>query len=332
MTLGVNKNELDDKFLSDQANAVQNRIKQLAPSFTFEELWQLHRQTDSKSTRKGMLVLKAAVICMLLLFSGSMIFPSVGVALKKIFFIELLYEKTGGFGNGLSQIEQKNLSISTDLSVTDKDIKFTINEIFYDGIQIVVSYEVEFLKKKERISEEDAVVFYDLKIEGDRATMMSTHAFTVTGDHTFVGTTIINTSPLPEHPKLYMHISRVGNTDGVWNVSIPLSMEKTSPLIKTFRPLISASVGNKKFTVEKIISTPVTTQLLIKTEYTGELFYTLKDDKGVPFDPAGGGMGGGGEELVNFGPPSAANPKPQYVTLIVKESNESTEVKIPLEW
>lgn len=79
-----------------------------------------------------------------------------------------------------------------------------------------------------------------------------------------------------------MHVSRVGNTDGVWNVSIPLSMEKTSPLIKTFRPLLSASVGNKKFTVEKITSTPVTTQLLIKTEYTGELFYTLKDDKGVP--------------------------------------------------
>ncbi|MFC5648043.1 DUF5643 domain-containing protein [Paenibacillus solisilvae] len=149
--------------------------------------------------------------------------------------------------------------------------------------------------------------------------MISTHVFTITGDHTFVGTTVINTSPLPEHPKLNMLVSRVAKTDGTWNVSIPLSMEKISNHIKTFRPQISASIGNKKFTIEKIISTPVTTQFLIKTKYTGELFYTLKDDKGLPFVPAGGGMGGGGEELVNFGPLSAANPKPQYITLVVHE-------------
>jgi hypothetical protein len=339
MRLDEKQQELEHEFLSDQTKAVPKRIQQLTPSFSFEELWQLHQQTDRSNSKNGqarksvqrkwVLALQAAVLGTVLLFGGSLISPAIGTALKKIRFIELLYEKAGEkgsiFNNGLSQIEQKQLSTSTDLSMTDKEIKFTVADIFYDGIQIVISYEVEFLNKKEKIDEQDAAVYIDYGIEGAQPTMMSTHQFTITGDHSFVGTTVINTAPLPEHPKLNLLVSRIGNTNGNWNVSVPLSEDKTSPLTLTFRPQISASYENKSFTVDQIIATPVTTQLVIKTAYTGELSYTLKDDLEIPFEH-GGGMGGDGEEHLNFSPPSAINPKPRYVTLLVKESQPGTTI------
>lgn len=311
------------------ADAVQNRMSHLRPSGSFETLWQrfeksalgepkVHHPGFKLVRRKWLLIVNAFVLCTVIVIGAWLLSPSVGAALQKSKFIELLYKSSGAsFDNGLEQIEQQNLSTQTNIAIIDKDIRLTIANAFYDGVQIVVNYEVEFLKGKKNLTSYDAAMYYKLKIEDAQPTMMSTHVFTITGDHTFVGTTLINTSVLPEHPKLTMLVERIGSIRGNWNVTIPLSTEKTELLTSKFRPQISGTYQDKHFTVDEIIFTPVSTQLVVKNDdLDHKLFYWIKDDLETQFDSAGG-QSGNGEARMNFGPPSAINPKPPFVTMMI---------------
>jgi hypothetical protein len=333
MTLNANHEKREIEFPSDVAKAVQNRMKLLTPPSSFEYLWHLYQQSNRGNQRAGhlliptkrrkwILVINVAVLCMVFVFGAGMISQTFGATLKKIPFIELLYKHLGGLPNGLEQIEQNNLSTSVNLSATNKDIKFTVADVFYDGFQIVINYEVDFLNNQTKLSPEDATMNYNYKIEGAHPTMMSTHVFTITGDHTFVGTTLIDTATLPDQPKITMSVNQIGNTKGNWKVTVPLSSEKSSRLTTTFRPELSATFKNKTITVNKITFTPVTTQLEIKSEER-DLSYKLKDDLETAFESAGG-RGGNGEHFLGFSPASQINPKPRFLTLVVMDTSGAT--------
>lgn len=328
MTLQTDKKGKAQDGSMESSEAVQSRLKQLGPSFTFEELWELHKQSVGKSRpsiwrritlrKKWIVVGNAVVLCAILLVGIGMYSPSIGTALKKVFFIDLFYKSLrGGMDNGLYQIEKKNLGTATDASVTDQNIQLTVAEVFYDGIQFVVNYQVDYLKKK-KITEEDAAVYYNYKFKDAHPTMIGTHAFTITGDHTFVGTTVFNTQPLPENARLHITIRRIGNTDGNWDVTVPVSLDKTKPLAKIVRPQIASSYEGKKFVIDQLTFTPVGTQVVFKTEHLKSLYYLLEDDLETRFFLVGG-MGGNGEDRSNFAPLSEVNPKPPYVTLLVGE-------------
>ncbi|XOK61950.1 DUF4179 domain-containing protein [Paenibacillus elgii] len=312
----------------ESSEALESRLKQLGPSFTFEELWELHQQSVERSRpsiwrritlrKKWIVVGNAVVLCAILLVGIGLYSPNVGAALKKVFFIDLFYKNVrGGMDSGLYQIERQNLGTATDVSVTDQNIQLTVAEVFYDGIQFVVNYQVDYLKKK-KITEEDAAVYYNYKFKDAHPTMIGTHAFTITGDHAFIGTTVFNTEPLPENARLQIEIRRIGTTDGNWDVTVPVSLNKAKPLTKIVRPQIAGDYEGKKFMVDQITFTPVGTQVVIKTDHSGSLSYFLEDDLETRLTDAGGGMGGNGEDRNNFSPLSEINPKPAYVTLLVK--------------
>ncbi|WP_054974914.1 DUF4179 domain-containing protein [Paenibacillus sp. A3] len=328
MTLQTDKKGKAQDWSMESSEAVQSRLKQVGPSFTFEELWELHKQSVGKSRpstfgqitlrKKWMIVGNAVILSAILLVGIGLYSPSIGAALKKVFFIDLFYKSVQGImDNGLYQIEKQNLGTATDVSVTDQNIQLTVAEVFYDGIQFVVNYQVDYLKKK-KITEEDAAVYYDYEFEGASPQMGGTHAFTITGDHSFVGTTVFDTEPLPENARLHIVIRRIGTIDGNWDVTVPVSLDKTKPFTKIVRPQITGSYEDKTFVVDQITFTPVGTQVVVKTDQLMSLYYFLEDDLETRFDRAGG-MGGNGEERSNFSPLSEINPKPQYVTLIVGE-------------
>ncbi|NEN80728.1 DUF4179 domain-containing protein [Paenibacillus elgii] len=323
MTLQTDKKGKAQDWSTESSEGVQSRLKQLGPSFTFEELWELHKQSVGKSRpsakgsmtlrKKGMILGYAVIVCAILLTGVGLYSPSVGAALQKVFFIDLFYKNVrGGMDSGLYQIEKQNLGTATDVSVTDQDIRLTVAEVFYDGIQFVINYQVDYLKKQ-KIKEEDAAVYYKYKFEDAHPAMIGTHAFTITGDHTFIGTTVFNTEPLPENARLHIEIRRIGTTDGNWDVTVPVSLDKTKPFIKIVRPQITGAYEDKKFMIDQITFTPVGTQVVIKTDHSGSLSYFLEDDLETRFDNAGG-IGN------NFSPLSEINPKPPYVTLLVHDS------------
>ncbi|MCZ8521173.1 DUF4179 domain-containing protein [Paenibacillus caseinilyticus] len=213
--------------------------------------------------------------------------PGVSAALRRIPMIELLYQKAGEnsllLSHGLDRIWEQELSTAVNLSVTDQDIRFTVTDVFYDGVQIVVSYEVEYLKMERKMTEQEVGVYYDYSIVGAHPTLSGTHEYTITGDHTFVCTTIIESDPLPDHPLLHVEVPRIGDTYGQWNVTVPLSLAKTAPGTHVIRPALVSSYRGMEFTVDEVKLTPVSTQLVIKTNYHQQLGFMLLDDLDTPW-------------------------------------------------
>ncbi|AEI44058.1 DUF4179 domain-containing protein [Paenibacillus mucilaginosus] len=315
---------------------VSQRMHKLSPSFPFETVWEIHQsQAASESSPRRVSnskrkMVKAAVLLFgaIAAAGAAVMSPGVSASLKQIPFVEMLYEKAGQHTLlselGMEDIWKKELSTTTSLSVTDQDIRFTVADVYYDGIQIVLSYQVEYLGRTDPITENDAGVYYQYRILGARPTLSGTHEFTITGDRTFVGTTIINVEPLPENPRLRFEVPRIGDIYGDWSVTVPLSLDKTSLQIHVVRPNLRSSYEGMDFTVEEIRFTPVSTQMVVKTEYTypkeQTLWFNLLDDLDTLLPLSGGGVSGNGEVRENFSSLPNINPRPEFVTLVVGRS------------
>ncbi|MBB6674923.1 DUF4179 domain-containing protein [Cohnella nanjingensis] len=299
--------------------AVQERLSKLSPSVPFEQIWDRHRQ--AKRPRRSRTAIRFAVpalalsLVVVLLAWGSLS-PAVGAAFNRIPFIEMLIKK-GGYNNGLGEIERLHLSEPVEKVVTDRNIQLTVVEAFYDGVQIAVSYRVDYLKE-DAITEQDVGVYYHMGIQGAEPTMMATHENTITGDRTFVGTILISLTgaEMPDRPVLQLDINRIGKTSGNWNVAVPLSAKRSAPNTKTFHPGIEASVGDHRFRVEKVTITPVTTLVVVRSD-DNELAYRLEDDLETRLYDAGGGGAISGEKELHFDPPAEINARPRYLTLLV---------------
>lgn len=317
----------EDVLIRLAVESIPDRIGHLTPSSSFDEVWQRHQLTLEgqsnhyylKMKKRVVVSVSAIVIALVCIVTAGFISPEVRAAFGKFPFIKMLLEDGGLEEQGLSRIEKQDLGVPVNQSVTDKDIQFTMDEVFYDGIQIVLNYDVKYLHKKGKITDKDSGVYYTLHIIGARPNMISTHKFSIVGDSTFMGSTLIDAYQYLDGYQLQMDISKIGQTKGNWTVKVPLSVVKTDPQTKTFFPNKSFMSNNNKMTVERITMTPVTTQVVITSNGTGPDYkfnFGLRDDLQTQFTP-GGGLGGSGEYIGNFGPPPAINPEPQFVSIMV---------------
>ncbi|WP_238651666.1 DUF4179 domain-containing protein [Paenibacillus piscarius] len=255
--------------------------------------------------------------------------PQIAEALRVIPFFDYLYAKDVYTAN-FKVIEQKQLSSPVGLEARDQGITFEMAEVYYDGIQLVLNYEVTYPESSPPITEQDAEVYYDLQLRDHEPQSISTHDFTITGDHTFVGTTrqSFGDKDLPSQLTLDMTIDAIGATKGNWDLTIPLDASKSKALTSTVYPKdLNFTYRKSLYTLEKLILGPVNTQVIVRNLYPREkLNVLLEDDKGTLYTDQGGGATND-YYYFNFTPLTALNPEPAYVTLIVTESLENGEVK-----
>ncbi|MBE9916399.1 DUF4179 domain-containing protein [Paenibacillus donghaensis] len=325
-----------DALLRSKTQEMPDRLGNLVPHSTFQAVWGKHHQflmqNGVRSKRKKRWGIAACGLVMAIIVAGTAFYtsPEVRAALAKFPFMKMLL-KDGEFKEhyGLSQIEKQDLGVKLNRSVTDQNIRFTVDEVFYDGIQIVLNYDVEYLNAKEKINKKDANIFYKLAITGSEPTMMSTHKITILNDHAFIGSTLIDAFQYLDGYQLQMNISQIGQVKGNWSVTIPLSVSKTDPHTKTFFPNKEFEIGGKKRKVERITMTPVTTQIVIRSEDNtklGSLSFDLRDNLHTSLYGTGG-MGGDGEYTYNFGPPSSTNPYPESIDIIVQQLDWVSPIK-----
>lgn len=315
-------------------------LGELQPSFSFEQLWEKHLSRGAERItifRKWSIGLVAMAVAFVLVIGSSFFYPSFGEALRHISFIDMLYEK-GRFPSGLEQIEKKNLSSKGDASVTDHGIEFKIDEVFYDGIQLVLNYEVNFPPDGPKITDKDAAVYYSLDFAEKRAVLNSiyTHEFTITGDHSFVGTTLFSfgQSEMPDSLNLNMVIDRIGTQKGNWDVSLPLNRTKSDALAQTFYPGIKAAYQGTAFTVQKLVLAPAAVRLVLQTEDNYNMSkwsIQLQDDLGTYLEPGGGSGSENGQSIWDFSSLSDINPNPAYLTLVIRARNYSANPEPPKE-
>ncbi|MEK4515840.1 DUF4179 domain-containing protein [Paenibacillus sp. FSL H8-0122] len=317
----------------------EHMIHSMPSSVDFDELWQLHTGGVGKapryrhrlsSYRKWVIGATAA----LAVTAGSIIgigfvSPPVAEALRVIPFFDYLYAK-GAYTANLKVIEQKQLSSPVGLEAKDQGITFEMAEVYYDGIQLVLNYEVTYPASSPPISEKDAEVYYELHLRGHEPQSIYTHDFTITGDHTFIGTTrqSFGDKDLPGQLTLDMTINTIGATKGIWDLTIPLDASKSKALTSTVYPKdLNFTYRKSLYTLEKLTLGPVNTQVIMRNIYPREkLNVILQDDIGTLYTDQGGGATND-YYYFNFSPLTALNPKPAYVTLIVTEPLENGAVK-----
>lgn len=321
-----------DLSVRKHAGRIMSNWGRHAPTAPFEEVWNRYLSAAERTRRKNKIRRRwraaASSFFVLILLGGAVLFfsPEVRAALSRFPFMKMLLADGGFEEQGLSKIEKESLGVHVDASVIDRNIRFTMDEVFYDGVQIVLNYDVEYLDEKKKIDEKDVAVYYDLDFVGAEPTTMSTHKFTQLNDHAFIGSTLIDAYQYLDGYKLHMNISQIGQVKGDWSVTVPLSVSKTSTATKVFFPNQTVEANGTKRTVERITFTPVSTQIAIRTgEYQEhDISYRLRDDLQTDFATAGG-MGGHYEIIGNFGPLSAINPHPKYVEVLFNDPSEKAE-------
>jgi len=317
--------------LEKEANELLENQK---PSFSFDDVWKLHNDEPAGAKKKrfyspfvkwSLGIGVAALIFVGSLMGTGFISPQMANALRNIPFFDYLYS-AGGYSDGLIQIHNKKLStILTGATITDQDIEFRVVEVFYDGIQVVLNYEVNYPESSPDITDKEASVYYHINFEKIQPDLISTHEFTITSEHSFAGTTLMSfgsSEDLPDKVQLNLSVERIGTTPGKWDVSLPLSKEKSEAITKTIYPEVGFSLNNSNLTVEKLVFGPVSTQLVVKGDFEllDQFGFIIEDDIGTILSGHGGGGGSWSSRYANFSPLKDLNPKPRYITLIMIEN------------
>jgi hypothetical protein len=127
--------------------------------------------------------------------------------------------------------------------------------------------------------------------------------------------------PLPLQFTLHVHIQRIGNVEGPWDFSIPVSREKMAEVTRVIRPGVAATDGQTTFVVDEIDLEPNETVI--------EAVMTFPDDAGqIPgdgFNPDGftsvvltdeNGRRISGGRIVGWSPAGSRDGKNAYLATI----------------
>lgn len=341
MTTAKDRLDVESEAVTAQLQKeAEHMIHSMPSSVHFDELWQLHTGGVEKAPRgrHRLSPYRKRIIgatTALAVTAGSIIgigfiSPPVAEALRVIPFFDYLYAK-GGDREGFKSIEEKHLSSPTGAVIADQGITFHLVEEYYDGISLVLNYEVTYPSSSEPITGKEAAVFYKLNFVGHHPQTISTHDFTITGDHTFVGTTRLSfgDKDLPDQLRLNMSIDCIGTTRGNWDLSVLLDRAKSNALSTTVYPKnLDFMYDNSLYTLDKLTLGPVTSQVIVMNRYPDTwLNVMLEDDIGTLYMNQGGDGATNDYYYFNFSPLTALNPKPAYVTLIVTEPLENGAVK-----
>ncbi|MEK3836116.1 DUF4179 domain-containing protein [Paenibacillus sp. FSL R7-0128] len=341
MTIAKDRLDVESEVLSAHLQKeAEHIIHSMPSSVDFDQLWQLHTggvAQDRRDRRQASLFRKWVIgaTAALAVTAGSItgigfISPQVAEALRVIPFFDYLYAKGGG-REELKPIEEKHLSNPAGAVIADKGITFNLVEEYYDGISLVLNYEVTYPSSSAPITGKEAAVFYKLNFEGHDPQRISTHDFTITGDHTFVGTTRLSfgDKDLPDQLRLNMSIDCIGTTRGNWDVSVMLDRGKSAALSTTVYPKnLDFRYDNSLYTVDKLTLGPLTSQVILMKSYPHDwLNVMLEDDIGTLYMNKGGDGATDEYYYFNFSPLTAFNPKPEYMTLIVYETLENAQIK-----
>ncbi|WP_017815083.1 DUF4179 domain-containing protein [Paenibacillus shenyangensis] len=356
--------KLSNRELEELEASIQSEItsseQEWKTSLSFERIWsEYHTSNSKKEARYAKLrnrpKWQIAILCTLILGVGVLftaaLFPSIGEALRSISFVNRLYQ-SGLTNPEYQRIEQKQLADSLNDSVTDQGISLTVNDVFYDGVNILISYEVIDKEGKQRIKGSNPGPWLDYDFHGaNRNGAMTEPTNTLIDSNHLEGVAIISfiDDSLPDKMNVTLFCERITDVRGDWKLTIPISLQKSKPYTQTMYPDLPFTMNGRTLKVKKLILGPVSNQITITGDSLSsywEPMIQVMDDQGHVLAPAGGG-GSSGEIIRGFDPFTLQNPHPKYIKIIfndppkiasdgtsdaISPKRKSTTIKIPLHW
>lgn len=257
--------------------------------------------------------------------------PTMAQTLQKLPFVGTIFLKAGDKGLGKASVNSFTSNINQ--IVTDQNLSLNINEVLYDGYRLSISYDFQYINPEKSGTKEDVQQFNKL-VDGQSIIQLS---FQGQGqveeikEEDFLGISemklFINGEELPEYwastniekiqPNQYIGIAsididehfpeefdlsltvnRVGQTNGTWSFSIPVSRTLSDSKSYVFYPQEETKIGDITISMNEVALYPSATriQFRIKQPKSSSFFndynhnkimFRFLDHSGEPLDPLG---------------------------------------------
>lgn len=320
-----------------------------ATSISFEEVWESSSQPKSYFTRLLRLVslrkirykwrfTAISLVVMCVCISMTMLaFPAIGETLRGLSLVQRLHNQ-GNVSLDYTQMDRKHLVDSVNSSVVNQGIELRVDEVFYDGIHVIISYTVTDTEGKQRIQGSNPGPWLEYDFPG-----INTQGILIEPNNKLIdpnlleGTAVISfiSDDLPDNMNIILSSKRVTDTMGDWTLNVMASMQKSKRYTQTLYPATSVHLAGHDIQIQKIIFGPISNQITLTGADIDSYWIPsirMFDDKGRELKH-GGESGGIGVQYTSFDPFSEQNPKPAYVTIMIEEpkhyytKNHSTDTK-----
>jgi hypothetical protein len=180
---------------------------------------------------------------------------------------------------------EKGLSQTINKSASDKGITVTVNEVIFDGTQVSIGYIVQ----SEQVLDDNVNPSIGFKIDGKQPGNYGVGGNSERyDDHTFLGVMHLDSStPLPDKFDLDVNFSKLGATEGKWNIHFPV--EEITSENKVILPMEKKESGEISLIVEKVTFAPTSTEVVYKlkqpAEREMELSFELYGNDGKAVEP-----------------------------------------------
>lgn len=235
----------------------------------------------------------AAVITLAALTCLGVVFPTYA---RNVPFLGSAFQ----FLSGNNKIDREYVEYSSDINVskTSNNIKVTINNIVFDGVDLSIGYTVE---SKNEFKKEPAIFAYELKINDQTMTSPANGGGDFIDKHTYVAVDnyhLVNRylqeenkenisdegAKIPDNLLIDFNIRTLfDGSKGKWDFKFNVSTDKLKGKIKEAKTSIDLSEIDNSLKINKIIFTPINTALRCTTDNLKKIQaadYMAFDDKG----------------------------------------------------
>ena len=257
----------------------------------------------------------AAAIALIGLTVSAVVSPSVANAVTDMPVIGSVFKLFGDMG--LKLASDRGVSSFVAQTKRDKNIRFTIKDILYDGSRLSIGYTME----GDSIGELGRP---DLLIDGKEFNCSTSGQGSLVAKNCYAGILNINpTSELPKSFKLSVYVNKIGTVEGKWefkNIEVKSTANKLNA--KVITPMITKPLGDGSITIDKIYISDSTIKVYItRCNIPGNKYtYQLSDNYGKVLVSMGW-SGGGYDNIENmectFIP---SKNKPEYLVLRLLEN------------
>lgn len=239
-------------------------------------------------------IIGAAVVAGCLFVGSAFVSPAMAKVLSSIPLIGSIFESAGD--KGLKKATDQGLSNTVNITSTDQDINLTIQDVFYDGTRLSISYLQSNIQE---LGE------FDLKVNGKRINFGDSRSGEKLPNGQYAGILDIRAvDALPESFDLSMDLKMIGETTGNWHFDVPVTKSKAK--VNEIMVNRTGSIDDTKYEVKTIQIGPagVKVKIDIFTENIMDdgkvLKFYLLDDLGIPLETIQGGSGSGNENVIHM--------------------------------
>lgn len=196
-----------------------------------------------KPRRKLYPLIGAASLATCVLIGSAFVSPAMAKVLSSIPMLNSVFEFVGD--RGLEIASEKGLSEKIGQTDTDQNISLTIEDIFFDGTRLSISYIQQFPSKWGELGE------LTLKVDGEEINFADSRTGQFVSDNQYAGVLDIKTTEeLPDSFDLSIELKQIGDVQGDWNFDIPVT--KSEEEVETIESNQTVAYNDTTMTVKTV--------------------------------------------------------------------------------